>query len=130
VFTVYWNEKGFSVYRWGMPNPDWKTLHRKSTTLRPDDYERFRDIGEEPLYEGHDLSRADMKTVWAIGETPEKAIEAFCWARLGYSSVERISPLEGGDSNYQWGRRFTCEGTGFKAAGIYVPGGVILTWWK
>jgi hypothetical protein len=82
-------------------------------------------------YEGHDLRRADMDTVWSIGATPRGAIEALCKARWGGTLEKLGEPLTGGDPDYTWGFRFTSDnGTSFKAAGIHVPGGVILTWWK
>lgn len=80
------------------------------------------------MYEGIDLK--DDK-VWSVGKTPEAAIRALCMARLGSSEDVVIGedlPLE---VPFTWGKRFKADGgTGFKAAGIHVPGGVILTWWK
>jgi NADPH-dependent glutamate synthase beta subunit-like oxidoreductase len=77
----------------------------------------------------------DDKTVlvWAVGKTPEDCIEAFCKARR--MKCEHV-PLKSGDpmletsEEYQWGRRFRMADVGMKAAGIFVPGGVIMTWWK
>ncbi len=81
-------------------------------------------------YEGHDLSRSDWPTVWSVGKTPKEAIEAFCQARMG-GPMESLGESLGSDDDSTWGYRFLVDGgTGCKAAGIYVPGGVILTWWK
>lgn len=82
-------------------------------------------------YEGHDLNLAGMDTIWSVGATPWAAIQALCRARDWGKIEGDLVPLEGGDSNYTWGFHFVSDnGTGFKAAGIHVPGGVILTWWK
>lgn len=98
-------------------------------TRRPDPYAGKREV---PQYEGHDVALADMTAVWAVGKTPREAIEAFCLARVGEPLEEIGAELESspGDERWAWGYRFTCDGTGFKAAGILVPGGVVLTWWK
>lgn len=82
-------------------------------------------------YEGHDLP--ESMTIWSVGVSPLDAIRAFCRARLGDHVTDidgELRPLPTGDPLYQWGFAFTADGTGFKAAGIIVPGGVILTWWK
>jgi hypothetical protein len=82
-------------------------------------------------YEGHDLRRADMQTIWSVGATPKDAIEALCKARWGGTLELLGEPLTGGDPLFTWGYRFISDnGTGFKAAGIDIPGGVVLTWWK
>lgn len=99
------------------------------TTLRPREYLGSAEY-PEGIYNGHDLRLADMNVVWAIGATPEDAIRALCAERLGEFG-EDMEPLgEGGAPGFTWGFRFTADGTGCKAAGIHVPGGVILTWWK
>ena len=94
----------------------------------------------EGVYNGHNLSRAGMNTIWSVGKDPTDAILSLCVARfkepettevdLFLEVSQSMSPLEKGDPDHEWGFRFVCEGTGFKAAGINVPGGVILTWWK
>lgn len=98
-----------------------------ASTRRPDPYAIGR---EEPQYEGHDIKLADMDAIWSVGTTPEEAIDALCLARVGKPLQHTGEALVGGDPRYSWGYRFTCDDTGFKAAGIIVPGGVILTWWK
>lgn len=85
--------------------------------------------GTRLLYSGHDLRLADMDTIWSVGATPEDAIRALCAERLGEFG-EDMEPIEGGAPGFTWGFRFTADGTGCKAAGIHVPGGVVLTWWK
>jgi len=82
-------------------------------------------------YEGHDLHKADMPVLWSVGATPRDAIQALCEARWQGRIEGNLERLDGGNNAYEWGFRFTSDnGTGFKAAGIYVPGGVVLTWWK
>jgi len=87
-----------------------------------------------PSYEGHDLRLADMDTIWSVGRTPKEAIEALCEARWDGKLESELIPLpddpERSDPRYTWGFRFKSAGTGFKAAGIEVPGGFICTWWK
>jgi len=80
------------------------------------------------VYNGHCLGLAGMETIWSVGLTPEEAIRALCAARLGEFG-EDMTPLEL-TTGFTWGFRFTADGTGCKAAGIHVPGGVVLTWWK
>lgn len=82
-------------------------------------------------YEGHDLRRADMPILWSVGATPEEAIQALCQERWNGTLESMGEPLGGGDTRFTWGYRFLSDnGTGFKAAGIHLPGGVALTWWK
>ncbi len=82
-------------------------------------------------YEGHDLSKSDWSTVWSVGATPLDAIRALCKARWNGDLEGELTPLPGGNPSLEWGFRFQSDnGTSFKAAGIFVPGGVILTWWK
>lgn len=86
-------------------------------------------------YEGHDLSLADMPVVWSVGRDPKEAVEALCKARWGGTLESELEPLptdpERSDPRYTWGFRFkSAGGTGFKAAGVYVPGGALCTWWK
>ena len=87
-------------------------------------------LREQPYghYEGCELP-PDMH-VWAVGTTPTEAVRAFIRARCGAPLDGPLKPLPGGDPRYTWGCRFTSDGTSFKAAGVHVPGGVILTWWK
>ena len=91
---------------------------------------------KEELIQGHLQEVADharllalQEEIYAVGETPEKAIEALARFK-GWGDVTKISELEDGDPKYTWGRRFMADGTGMKAAGWSVPGGVVLTWWK
>lgn len=64
----------------------------------------------------------------AVGANPEEAIRSMARDR-GWGEVKMGSKIEDGDG-YDWGYRFTADGTGFKAAGVNVPGGCVLTWWK
>ena len=99
------------------------------STLRPDLLAAVPGAGG-PFYEGHDIKLAGMDAIWAVGKAPAKAIAAFCSARVGKPLQRLGEALVGGDERYSWGYRFTCDDTGFKAAGIHVPGGVVMTWWK
>lgn len=110
-----------------------------STTEKPKEY-----VGDEErpqgYYNGHDLHLAGMDTIWSIGKDPAEAILALCLARFKSAKTTEMSlflevaqsmvPLDNEDTPYEWGYRFVCEGTGFKAAGINVPGGAVCTWWK
>lgn len=110
-----------------MSNPH--PVHGSASTLRPFEY---RGSEEYPngIYNGHDLARANMPVVYSVGITPEEAIRALCAARLGEYGGTLTPQPERGDSRFTWGYRFTADGTGCKAAGVHVPGGVVLTWWK
>lgn len=85
----------------------------------------------EALAEAREEGRekALHEEIYAVGKTPEEAIERLSEFN-GWGKVTKVSPLEGGDEKYTWGRRFCAGGTGFKAAGWEVPGGVVVTWWK
>jgi hypothetical protein len=76
--------------------------------------------------------------VFAVGAgaTPDEAARASLVAfldslnaTLDPTSVEALD--DGDNRDYQWGYRFRDQesGTAFKAAGRYVPGGAVLTWW-
>lgn len=121
-----------------MPDSDAQLLAKRlvngaSTTERA----RWKVEGRPSIYEGHTIP--DDMTVWSIGLTPRDAVQAFCRVRLEGELEGELSPLEGDswshrrvgrDPRFTWSCRFLCDGTSFKAAGIDVPGGVILTWWK
>ena len=77
----------------------------------------------------HARMLAIQEDIYAVGVTPEEAILALAHFK-GWGEVTKISNLEDGDPKYTWGRRFLAGGTGMKAAGWSVPGGVVLTWWK
>lgn len=72
------------------------------------------------------------KTAYSVGRTPREAIVALCKARLGRfgGTITSLPEDDEEPRRFTWGYRFTADGTGCKAAGIHVPGGVILTWWK
>lgn len=100
--------------------PDFGT----KSSLRPTQFDR---------YEGHSLEQAAMETIWSVGRTPYEAVQALCRVRFLNELSGALRPIGGQEdphSPYAWGCRFTCNGTHFKAAGLYVPGGVVLTWWK
>jgi hypothetical protein len=89
------------------------------------------EIIQNHLQEVADHARllALQEEIYAVGLLPEDAIKALAKFK-GWGEVTQISDLEGGDKKYTWGRRFCAGGTGMKAAGWEVPGGVVLTWWK
>lgn len=105
------------------------------STLRPFEY-----VGStehpEGIYNGHDLRLGNMDTIYSVGRTPTEAVEAFCRARGLGEMQGPLTPLVGdkiecSDNGYTWSCRFRVDGgTGMKAAGIHVPGGVVCTWWK
>lgn len=66
-------------------------------------------------------------TVYSVGNTPKDAIEAL-GKKLEWGALDNFEELDG--DGYDWGFRFTADTTSMKAAGMNVPGGVILTWWK
>lgn len=79
-------------------------------------------------YEGWQLCAGEV--AWSVGATPEVAVGALCRER-GWGEPTHFSPLDSdADSGFDWGRRFVADGTSFKAAGVNVPGGTVLTWWK
>lgn len=75
------------------------------------------------------LAKDHVHGVFAVGRTPEEAIDSYAVA-VGWGELEDIADLTCGDPCFTWGRTFTAGGTSFKAAGWDVPGGVVLTWWK
>ena len=86
-------------------------------------YRRLGDMRKRPEH--------TMRVV-AVGATPEAAIESFC-GMLNHETPVEIEPMHDDDpASGTWSRIFKLagEGTGMKAAGRYVPGGVVMTWWK
>jgi hypothetical protein len=99
------------------------TTYNSNSTLRPQTY---------GFYEGHSLEQADMQVIWSIGANAIEAIENLCKNRFDSELDERsVQILEFNNSNYDWGYRFCdTDGTGFKAAGVFINGFAVLTWWK
>lgn len=100
--------------------PDDKSLNQVKEEAMVRHFEEVAQIAE---------MTALSEKIYAVGETPEKAIEALAKFK-GWGEITKVSDLDGGDPKYTWGRRFCAGGTGMKAAGWEVPGGVVLTWWK
>ena len=73
------------------------------------------------------INRSFQLTIYAVGPTPEAALgsmaKAMDWGELSSLEYEKDYPSE-------WFVRFTADDTSMKAAGEYVTGGVIVTWWK
>lgn len=67
-------------------------------------------------------------TVVAIGWVILDCLKAFA-ANLG-SEVDTMSVEHEDTDRREWSVRFTMDGDSMKAGGIYVPGGVVMTWWK
>lgn len=69
--------------------------------------------------------------IYSVSNTPEEAINAFLIARVGSEIESELLPLDSApDNEYDWSYSFISNGSGFKAAGIYIPGGAVMTWWK
>ena len=70
---------------------------------------------------------APFQRVYAVGADPECALGALGkkigWGKLDHFRFESAS-------FGSWYCRFTADGTSMKAGGRYVPGGVIVDWWK
>lgn len=70
-----------------------------------------------------------QKDIHSVGKSPMECIVALADSKE-WGEVTDLSPLEGGDPKYTWGRRFHVDGDSMKTAGWEIPGGFILTWWK
>lgn len=69
-------------------------------------------------------------SIYSVGCTPEVAIRALCDSRR-VRFGGRLEPLaDYRGTTYEWGFRFMAGDRPCKAAGIMVPGGCVLTWWK
>jgi hypothetical protein len=66
--------------------------------------------------------------LFAVGATPEEAL-AHMGKELGWGELSALAYDEP-DHDDAWYARFTADGTSMKAAGEYVTGGAIVTWWK
>lgn len=47
-----------------------------------------------------------------------------------WEELDKIEPMNDDSPDFSWGYSFTAGGTGMKAAGVSVPGGNLVTWWK
>lgn len=86
-------------------------------------YRRLGDMRARPEHE--------MRVV-AVGATPEQAIATFC-DMLERDQPLDVQPMHDDDPHSgRWSRvfRLASTGTGMKAAGRFVPGGAVMTWWK
>jgi hypothetical protein len=92
----------------------------------PDDYGSMRQDFSGRI----DVSRlSPLGGIYAVGATPSEAIAAFAQSR-GVREVEMGEALDGDAEKFDWGYRWTADTTSMKAAGINVPGGCVMTWWK
>lgn len=88
-----------------------------------------REWGEPWLPRGFNNQRESIKqTVFAAGGTVEECLRGFADS-IGNSGIGNVASGPTGEPG-GWEATFTSGGTGFKAAGVYVPGGAIMTWWK
>lgn len=67
--------------------------------------------------------------VFAAGWSVPDCLEGFADS-IGEKLDERYTVETGDEGPGTWVAHFSASGTGFKAAGFYVPGGCIMTWWK
>jgi hypothetical protein len=67
-------------------------------------------------------------TIYAVGTTVENALEALK-TTLGWGKITDIE-FQSVRVPVEWYVRFHAGGTSMKAAGHYLTGGVIVTWWK
>jgi len=101
--------------------------HSRPTHPDPlwDLYKAFTKGEADVPYEGHCIAQVTWAVVWAVGKTPDGAIDAFCRARFN-KTCEHVGKNLGDDES--WAFKFVCDGTNL-AMGIRVPGGAIMTWW-
>lgn len=85
---------------------------------------------------GSDGSASDPKfnrscklEIHAVGPTVEAALQHM-QRGLSWGEIEHIEYQKHDGAPCTWYVRFTAGGTSMKAAGEYVRGGVIVTWWK
>lgn len=76
-----------------------------------------------------DFRREFSLTIHAVGRTVEEAIRALAKDGRDWKNIKDIQFQEV-DTPCKWYVRFWANGVSMKAAGEYVNGGVILTWWK
>ncbi len=70
------------------------------------------------------------RQIYAVGTSPEQAIRNLARERH-WGRVDMGADLAGSEyPDLTWGRHFTADGTSFKAAGCFVPGGAVVLWWK
>ncbi len=100
--------------------PDSKSVHQVREELIAKELEAVASGAREEALQGG---------IYAMGKSPEDCLTALADGNE-WGEVTDVSPLEGGDPKYTWGRRFRVDGTSMKAAGWEIPGGFILTWWK
>lgn len=69
--------------------------------------------------------------VLAVGATVPDALRSLGGA-IGWGELTDFTDQgdDGLSPNHEWYFRFKADTTGMKAAGVFVPGGVAVTWWK
>jgi hypothetical protein len=76
---------------------------------------------------------APFQRVYSVGLQPTEALRAL-GDKIGWGKLDnfRLEDWNGGSGRVgdEWFCRFTADGTSMKAGGRFVPGGVIVDWWK
>lgn len=75
-----------------------------------------------------DFNRSHRLEIYAVGVDIPSALDAL-GRGLGWGQLDCIVKQEV-DVPCKWYVHFTADGTSMKAAGEFVRGGVIVTWWK
>lgn len=76
------------------------------------------------------FNRSLTLEIYSVGPTIERALKSL-GKGIGWGKVEKVElqPSDGRPPS-DWYARFCAGGTSMKAAGQYVRGGVVVTWWK
>jgi len=78
-------------------------------------------------YNGADRKGEKTHVVFAVGPDVGACLNAFADS-LGHGGADGREVTSTGDGG--WSARFTIDGQSMKAAGVYVPGGCIMTSWQ
>ncbi len=68
------------------------------------------------------------RSVFSIGSNAQEAMKNLAEHKK-WGEIEKMDHLEIG-KDFDWAYSFVAGGTSFKAAGVFVLGGAMLTWWK
>ena len=121
IFNEWFTDDKFTILEDGTPFDEYDTMNSVYWTST---YRFNRD----------NVKLDELTTVaHAIGTTIRDCVRNFCHQRMSVLDDDTLEWLDHEpyvDSTFTWGVRFRMGGDGMKAAGIHVPGGVIMTWWK
>ncbi len=98
----------------------------KRTPKRPDLI--YMPDGTWPHREPGHFCNPFQLTIHAVGRTVEEALTAL-GKRHGWGKVTDLAFQSHTNAPVEWYVRFAVDGTSMKAAGHYLTGGVIVTWW-